>query len=90
MTKDDNSTWNEATQKVHVLYLRDCGGAKLRCVKAIKESLSISLTEAKDICDVVSISPKQEKSEIIRSLNIDYLNRLKDHIEESGAACFID
>lgn len=50
----------EAIPKVHVLYLQNCGDAKLQCVK------------------------------IARSLDIDYLNRLKCRIEECGATCFID
>ena len=79
----------EAVPTVRVLYLRDCGEAKLQCVKAIKENLCMCLKEAKDICDSVSLEPKQEKVEITRSLDINYLNRLKDSIEESGATCFI-
>lgn len=77
----------EAIPKVHVLYLKSCGAAKLQCVKAIKENLILGLKEAKDICDAASCDSKPE---ITRSLDINYLNRLKHRIEESGATCFID
>lgn len=77
----------EAIPKVHVLYLQNCGDAKLQCVKAIKDNLILGLKEAKDICDAAS---RDSKPEIARSLDINYLNRLKCRIEESGATCFID
>ena len=73
--------------KVHVLYLQNCGAAKLQCVKAIKDNLILGLKEAKDICDAAL---RDSKPEIARSLDINYLNRLKYRIEESGATCFID
>ena len=77
----------EVIPKVHVLYLQNCGDAKLQCVKAVKENLILGLKEAKDICDAASCGSKPE---IARSLDINYLNRLKCRIEESGATCFID
>jgi ribosomal protein L7/L12 len=77
----------EAIPKVHVLYLQNCGDAKLQCVKAVKENLLLGLKEAKDLCDAASGNTKPE---ITRSLDINYLNRLKCRIEESGASCFID
>ena len=77
----------EAIPKVHVLYLQNCGAAKLQCVKAVKDNLILGLKEAKDICDAAS---RDSKPEIARSLDINYLNRLKCRIEESGATCFID
>ena len=77
----------EAIPKVHVLYLKSCGVAKLQCVKAIKDNLILGLKEAKDICDAAS---RDSKPEIARSLDINYLNRLKCRIEECGATCFID
>ena len=77
----------EVIPKVHVLYLQNCGDAKLQCVKAVKDNLILGLKEAKDICDAVS---RDSKPEIARSLDINYLNRLKCRIEESGATCFID
>ena len=77
----------EAIPKVHVLYLQNCGDAKLQCVKAVKENLLLGLKEAKDLCDAAS---SDTKPEITRSLDINYLNRLKYRIEESGASCFID
>lgn len=77
----------EAIPKVHVLYLKNCGAAKLQCVKAVKDNLILGLKEAKDICDAAS---SDSKPEIARSLDINYLNRLKCRIEESGATCFID
>lgn len=77
----------EAIPKVHVLYLQNCGDAKLQCVKAIKDNLLLGLKESKDICDAAS---GNSKPEIARSLDINYLNRLKCRIEECGATCFID
>lgn len=77
----------EAIPKVHVLYLQSCGDAKLQCVKSVKENLILGLKEAKDICDAALCGSKPE---LIRSLDINYLNRLKCRIEESGATCFID
>ena len=77
----------EAIPKVHVLYLKSCGVTKLQCVKAIKDNLILGLKEAKDICNAAS---RDSKPEIIRALDINYLNRLKCRIEESGATCFID
>ena len=77
----------EAIPKVHVLYLKSCGVAKLQCVKAVKDNLILGLKEAKDICDAAS---RDSKPEITRALDINYLNRLKCRIEESGATCFID
>lgn len=77
----------EAIPKEHALYLQNCGDTKLQCVKAVKENLFLGLKEAKDICDAASCGSKPE---IARSLNINYLNRLKRCIEESGATCFID
>ena len=77
----------EVISKVHVLYLQNCGNAKLQCVKAVKDNLILGLKEAKDICDAAS---HDSKPEIARSLDINYLNRLKCRIEESGATCFID
>lgn len=77
----------EAIPKVHVLYLQNCGDAKLQCVKAVKDNLILDLKEAKDICDAAS---RDSKPEIARSLDINYLNRLKCRIEECGATCFID
>ena len=77
----------EAIPKVHVLYLQNCGDAKLQCVKAVKDNLILGLKEAKDICDAAL---RDLKPEIARSLDIDYLNRLKCRIEECGATCFID
>ena len=77
----------EAIPKVHVLYLQSCGDAKLQCVKAVKENLILGLKEAKDICNAASCDSKPE---ITRALDINYLNRLKCRIEESGATCFID
>ena len=41
----------EAIPKVHVLYLQNCGDAKLQCVKAVKNNLILGLKEAKDIVD---------------------------------------
>lgn len=77
----------EAIPKVHVLYLQNCGDSKLQCVKAVKENLILGLKEAKDICDAALCGSKPE---IARSLDINYLNRLKCSIEECGATCFID
>ena len=77
----------EVIPKVHVLYLQNCGDAKLQCVKAVKDNLILGLKEAKDICDAASCGSKPE---IARSIDINYLNRLKCRIEESGATCFID
>lgn len=77
----------KAIPKVHVLYLQNCGDAKLQCVKAVKENLLLGLKEARDLCDAASGNAKPE---ITRSLDINYLNRLKCRIEESGASCFID
>ena len=77
----------EAIPTVHVLYLQNCGDAKLQCVKALKDNLILGLKEAKDICDAASCVSKPE---IARSIDINYLNRLKCRIEESGATCFID
>ena len=77
----------ETIPKVHVLYLQNCGNANLQCVKAVKDNLILGLKEAKDICDAAS---SDSKPEIARSLDINYLNRLKCRIEESGATCFID
>lgn len=77
----------EAVPKVHVLYLQNCGGARLQCVKAVKENLLLGLKEAKDICDAAL---GDTKPELTRSLDINYLNRLQHRIEESGATCFID
>ena len=77
----------EAIPKVHVLYLQNCGNAKLQCVKAVKDNLILGLKEAKDICDAAS---RDSKPEIARSLDINYLNRLKCRNEESGATCCID
>ena len=77
----------EAAPKVHVLYLQNCGGAKLQCVKAVKENLLLGLKEAKDLCDTALGGTKPE---LTRSLDINYLNRLQHRIEESGATCFID
>lgn len=77
----------DAIPKVHVLYLQNCGDAKLQCIKAVKDNLILGLKEAKDICDAAS---RDSKPEIAKSLDINYLNRLKYRIEESGATCFID
>lgn len=77
----------EAAPKFHVLYLQNCGDAKLQCVKAVKENLLLGLKEAKDLCDAAS---GDTKPEITRALDVNYLNRLKCRIEESGATCFID
>lgn len=77
----------EAIPKVHILYLQNCGDAKSKCIKAVKENLVLGLKEAKDICDAASYN---SKSEIARSHDINYLNRLKCRIEECGATCFID
>ena len=75
-----------AESKVHILYLRDCGSSKLQCVKAVKENLFLGLKEAKDICD----STSDDSVEIASSLDINYLSRLKEQIEGSGATCYID
>ena len=77
----------EAVPEVYVLYLQNCGDAKLQCVKAVKENLLLGLKEAKDLCDAAS---GDTKPEITRALDVNYLNRLKCRIEESGATCFID
>ncbi len=77
----------KAIPKVHVLYLQSCGDAKLQCVKAVKDNLLLGLKEAKDLCDAAL---HDSKPEIMRSLDINYLMRLKCRIEESGATCFID
>ena len=60
---------------------------KVAFVKLIKDTTGLGLKEAKDICDAASCVSKPE---IARSLDINYLNRLKCRIEESGATCFID
>ena len=54
----------EAIPKVHVLYLQNCGDAKLQCVKAVKENLLLGLKEAKDLCDAASGNTKPEITKI--------------------------
>ena len=67
--------------------LAEAGANKVAVIKAVRGATGLGLKEAKDICDAASCDSKPE---LTRSLDINYLNRLKYRIEESGATCFID
>ena len=79
---------NDRTARNFKLYLVDTGGAVLQCVKATKESLGIGLKEAKDLVD--ESRGIGNRSLLKTSDDLNYINKIKEHIESVGGSCVIE
>lgn len=84
-----NTDYSKA-EGIPTLYLCNCGSSKLQCVKALKCNLKLSLKEAKNLADKTSCDHYDgEIVELLKCNDIEYLRKLKENIEASGASCEI-
>lgn len=69
---------------IYTLFLTRICCEKIKCIKAVKESLNLGLKEAKDLVDEVSYG---KEALLTSSQDIEYLRTVKRHIEETGSIC---
>lgn len=72
------------SEKPYALFLTSVCGAKLQCVKAVKESLNLGIKEAKDLTDIAATG---ESVLLTKSHDVEALYSIKRQIENTGSIC---